>query len=76
MVNSEVDKVEKKGDRGGGKEKYRTEMNKRWRQTDGIEEVAEVSERAAGTIRFSVGSRFLFLPLPAVVIESGVMQCC
>lgn len=47
MVNSEVDKVEKKGDRGGGKEKYRTEMNKRWRQTDGIEEVAEVSERAA-----------------------------
>ncbi len=40
-----------------------TEMNKRWRETDRIEQVAEVSERAAGTIRFSVGSRFLFLPL-------------
>lgn len=29
-----------------------TEMNKRWRQTDRIAKVAEVGERAAGTIRF------------------------
>lgn len=29
-----------------------TEINKRWRQTDRIEKVAEVSERAAGAIRF------------------------
>lgn len=38
-------------------------MNKRWRETDRIEKVGEVSERAAGTIRFSVCSRFLSLCL-------------